>query len=540
MAKAKRVPPDPDSDAPDEDEDIEAKIAALEKRLQDRKGGRNTAKDSKKRNMKSKDKGKQKATEDDEEDAPPPAKTRKSKPASEPEVDVEEALEEDDTMQVDEEDADMLEVGVDEEDAVADGVAEDVVEDAEDAADEAAADEASADEAAADEAAADEADDDVADGADEDIVSLPGDNDAVEIPSAPLTDAETGDGETEVDVDMSEFNDDAIDLLTRALTHRTSKEDRVDQKLLDPNYIIPEDIAFEDLEEQFALDTDILQQGTIDQTELDMYQKLKMALMGLIILDFSDPEVMKVCLWNLYNGRDISDADARVIAEDFCKSSKRHYEHPMEAIGEEYMFLGRKPVKEFDTVDQLPIAKLDVEAMGKNKLIFCSGAHRVRAMQYYVEYLTRTQTKLELIIDKLNSILVSTPNSPNRIKLLETSHERLQVVQTRLKTGMQWTVRVSYASQLNDAERRALSKNKDTHEVPMKQHERMFGWREDMRETILNWPLTHPPPEPGPPRVGTPEWKLLFETVTAHDKHKMKERMWVLEQTIPYGFYNDF
>lgn len=87
-------------------------------------------------------------------------------------------------MQVDEEDANMLEVGADEEDAVADGVAEDAVQDAEDAADEDAED------------AADEVDDDDDDAAEEDNVSLPGDDDAVEIPSAPLTDAETGDGET--------------------------------------------------------------------------------------------------------------------------------------------------------------------------------------------------------------------------------------------------------------------------------------------------------------------------------------------------------
>lgn len=350
------------------------------------------------------------------------------------------------------------------------------------------------------------------------------------------------------------------------LTHwqRKSKEDRVNEKLLDPDYVIPEDIEFEDLAEQLSLDTDILQQGTIDQTEKRTYEKIKMAIMGLVILNFGDPEVMKRCMWNLYNGRGISEADARLIAEDFWKSSKRHYEHPMEALGMESWFLGPKPVKDFDTVDELPMAQLDVEAMGDSKLIFCSGAHRVRAMQYYVEYLKRTEKKLEMLIEKLQTILLSNPDSPNRIRLLKTSQERLQVVETRLKTGMHWTVRVSHAGtlcllpvalannvtdarvydfseMLGDAERRALSKNKDTHEVSMKQHERMFGWREDLRETILNWSATHPPPEPAqPPRVGTAEWKSLFAKVTAHDKHKMKERLWVLEQTVPYLFYNAF
>lgn len=215
--------------------------------------------------------------------------------------------------------------------------------------------------------------------------------------------------------------------------------------MLHPDYDIPDDVKFEEIAEQFALDTDILQQGAIDQTEMETYEKIKQARMGVILVDFGDKEVMKMCVWNQYNGRGISEPDSRTIGEDFCKSSKRHYQHPMEALAEKEWFLGKGPVKDFDTVDELPMAKLDVKAMGKNKLIFCSGAHRVRAMQYYVEYLKRTEIKLKMIIEKLESILKANPNSGGRLKLLKTSQERLDVIQRRLETGMVWTVHVSIA-----------------------------------------------------------------------------------------------
>ncbi|KAI0638707.1 hypothetical protein C8Q77DRAFT_1154317 [Trametes polyzona] len=358
-----------------------------------------------------------------------------------------------------------------------------------------------------------------------------------EQPGPTTTGDEGGDGgESEVDGPK----EDLVDLLTTAVTHRSSKADRFSLKLQDPKYVIPEDLGFDAIAQELGLDEDIHRHGAIDDTEMTTYERLKAARKGVVIIDFGDKEQLALFKWNEYNGRSINENDAQKLGWDFFNSSKRHYEYPIFALVEDEWFASGKPLKDFDTIRAIQMVKFDADALGANKVFFCSGAHRKRAMEIYKQLLLDSEKKVLALIAKVKENLRATPDSAIRQGLLVTSEQRLHVLRRRISTAMHWMVEVYTASMLGEPERRALSKNKDTHDVPMRPHERTYAWRELVREGILNWTLVHPPPEPGPPRVGTSEWKEFVGSACANDKYKLKERLWLFEQPVAYEFYDAF
>ncbi|KAI0362894.1 hypothetical protein BV20DRAFT_984153, partial [Pilatotrama ljubarskyi] len=312
------------------------------------------------------------------------------------------------------------------------------------------------------------------------------------------------------------------------------------KKITDPNYELPETAGIDEVIEGLGLDIDIGVQGDVETKEQDLYLRRKAAELGWGIVDLRDASQRALFKWGTYNNRDVNAADAKQLSDDFRKSGKRHWEHPLDAgIDRDWLEDGAL-VKDFKSIGNVPMVKFDPKKLKGKKVLFYTGGHRERGTEYFQDYMKNSEKLIRTVLAKTEQLLQATPNSTRRLTLREGLVKRLAVVVERLKTAGYWLVQFYDKKLVDDELGRHLSKNNDTHEVKMTVHERLVLWRFAIRDRLHEWAQASS--DRVPPAPGTPEWKdeILAGIIPRDTKQKAQSPTWIFEQPIAYRFYDAF